>query len=193
MDLINTLLDLSKIEAGEIELNLSAVNLAELCQEALQQIQSTTHEKRQKVSLALPIARETVIVDRQRVIQMLLNYLSNAIKFTPEGGSIVLSTKLASPEEMREQNLTAEAMASASYFLVLSVSDTGIGVPIEKQHLLFQNFQQVDGATNRRYEGVGLGLALTRLLAELHRGAVSFKPASEGGSIFSIWLPLFEG
>ncbi|MCG8365260.1 MAG: ATP-binding protein [Pseudanabaenales cyanobacterium] len=192
LDLINTLLDLSKIEAGEMGLNLAEVNLTEICQEALQKMDIKIQEKRQKVSLALPVARERIIVDRERAIQMLLNYLSNAVKFTPEGGSIVLSTRLASTLEMKEQNLSAEAMDRVSDFLVLSVSDTGIGVPVEKQHLLFQLFQQVDGSINRRYEGSGLGLALTRLLAELHGGAVSFKPASGQGSIFSIWLPLFE-
>ena len=192
LDLINSLLDLSKIEADEMGVDLTTVNLVEICQEALQKVELKAQEKRQKVSLTLPVALTTVRVDRQRVMQMLLNYLSNAVKFTPEGGSIALSTQLASTLEMQEQNLSAEAMERASQFLVLSVSDTGIGVPIEKQHLLFQLFQQVDGGTNRRYEGAGLGLALTRLLAELHGGAVSFNPAPGGGSIFSIWLPMFD-
>ena len=192
LDLINSLLDLSKIEADEMGVALETINLVEICQEALQKVEHKSQEKRQNVSLKLPVARETVVVDRQRVMQMLLNYLSNAIKFTPEGGSIVLSTRLASTLEMQKQNLRAEAMDQASEFLVLSVSDTGIGVPIDKQHLLFQIFQQVDGAINRQYEGAGLGLALTRLLAELHGGAVSFNPAPGGGSIFSIWLPLFD-
>ena len=191
LNLINALLDLSKIEAGKLELRLEAVNLAELCQEALQMVSVAVQKKQQQLSLELPVAKEVAVVDRQRTIQMLLNYLSNAVKFTPDGGTITLTTRLASLAEL-ETLMPVEAVGEATCFLVLSVSDTGIGVPLEKQHLLFRLFQQVNGGSDRQYDGTGLGLALTRLLAELHGGTVSFASTPGVGSTFSVWLPLLE-
>ncbi|MBD2101403.1 PAS domain-containing sensor histidine kinase [Leptolyngbya sp. FACHB-261] len=188
--LINDLLDLAKIEAGRLELNQEIVNLLELCQGALRMVEVTALSKRQQLSLVQPLAIESIVVDGQRVLQMLLNYLSNAVKFTPEGGTISLSSRLASFQDLVAQKLPDSRVEEAPRFLVLSVQDSGIGVAPEDQHLLFQVFQQVDGGVNRRYEGTGLGLALTRLLAELHGGTVSFTSTLGVGSTFSIWLPL---
>lgn len=189
LNLINDLLDLSKIESGKMELNLKAVALEDLCREALQMVEVTAQRKQQLLCLEQPVAVESAVVDRQRVVQMLLNYLSNAVKFTPEGGRITLGTRLASRQELESQTL-GQAISSTTGFLVLSVEDTGIGIALEQQHLLFQLFQQVDGATNRQYEGTGLGLALTRMLAELHGGVVSVRSTPGQGSTFSVWLPL---
>ena len=194
LSLINDLLDLAKIEAGKMELNRQAVDVAGLCQAALQMMAVRAEAKHQHLSLELPVATESVLLDRQRVTQMLLNYLSNAVKFTPEGGAIALSTRLAASQELEALGLLGTinnhySIPSASY-LVLSVTDNGIGIAPDKQHLLFQTFQQVDGAMNRQYDGTGLGLALTRRLAELHRGTVSFTSTLGVGSTFSIWLPL---
>jgi PAS domain S-box-containing protein len=195
--LINDLLDLAKIEAGRLELNLEKVSLTELCEAALQIVEVRALAKRQHLSLELPIASEQVTVDRQRILQILLNYLSNAIKFTPEGGTITLCTHLASRSEVETQDPLGERdrplqPALTSQFVVLSVRDTGIGVPVEKHHLLFQMFQQVDGALDRAHQGTGLGLALTKRLVELHGGKVSVTSAPNQGSTFSAWLPLLK-
>lgn len=198
--LINDLLDLVKIEAGKLELQIEAVNLTNLCEAALQIVEVRALEKQQHLSLELPVACEQVAIDRQRILQVLLNYLSNAIKFTPAGGTICLSTRLASNLDEAQTSLvegsdvegsdrTASSTA-ASRFVVLSVCDTGIGIPLEQQHLLFQMFQQIDGALNRSHEGTGLGLALTKRLVELHEGKVSFSSTLGTGSTFSAWLPL---
>ena len=196
LDLINDLLDLAKIEAGRMELYLELVDPAELCQAAIQMVEVRALAKQQQMCLELPMAIESVIVDRQRVIQILLNYLSNAIKFTPAGGTISLTSRLSSNLDLAVQHSTAIASnlvaTTPKGFLVLSVSDTGIGIPLEKQHLLFQTFQQIDGAMDRHYEGSGLGLALTRRLAELHGGTVSLNSVPDVGSTFSVWLPLLE-
>lgn len=150
----------------------------------------------QHISLELPVAVESIVVDQQRILQILINYLSNAVKFTPAGGSIVLSSRLASESELAANTIPEETTDSPSYpppdarFLVLEVSDTGIGIPPEKQHLLFRSFQQVDVTSDRPYEGSGLGLALSKQLAELHGGRVSFTSTVGSGSTFSVWLPL---
>lgn len=196
LGLINQLLDLAKIEAGKMELTIETVDLAELCGDALQMIEVRALEKHQHLSLELPIAIESIVVDRQRVLQILLNYLSNAVKFTPEGGTLTLSTRLSSSLELEAQmgaiDQSSLSTRSTPCFLVLSVSDTGIGIPLEKQHLLFQTFQQISGAFNRQDGGTGLGLALNRRLAELHGGTVSFTSTPGVGSTFSVWLPLSD-
>ena len=196
LNLINDLLDLAKIEAGKQELNKSVVNVAELCQDAIEMMAVRATAKQQKISLVLPVAVESVVADHQRVLQILLNYLVNAEKFTPDSGSITLSSRLAGRSELQENTLPVEGSEGiapqtrlASSFLVLSVSDTGIGIPLEKQSSLFQRFQQIEGASNYHYDGSGLGLALSKQLAELHGGRVSFISTLGLGSTFSVWLP----
>ncbi|MBC7973001.1 MAG: PAS domain-containing protein [Verrucomicrobia bacterium] len=197
LNLINDLLDLAKIEAGKQELNKVAVDVVELCQSAIEMVEVRAIEKQQVISLTLPVAIESVVVDKQRIVQILLNYLSNAVKFTPEGGTITINTRLASGLELAHHTLPPAATDTASIesapeadFLVLEVSDTGIGIAEDNQHLLFQSFQQLDVDSDRKYEGSGLGLSLTKQLAELHGGRVSFASTLGRGSTFSVWLPL---
>ena len=201
LKLINDVLDLAKIEAGKQDIHPREVNVAELCQSAIEMVTIRAIARQQTLSLVLPIAVEFVVVDPQRVLQILINYLVNAVKFTPEGGSITLSSRLGSGAELQETTLPVEASEGASEgavpqtsldasFLVLSVSDTGVGIPLEKQPILFQRFQQIDGASDYQYDGSGLGLALSKQLAELHGGRVSFSSTLGQGSTFSVWLPI---
>ena len=198
LTLINDLLDLAKVEAGKLQLCLGKIDLAELCQAALQMVEIRALHKQQQLSLALPLACEVVVGDRQRMLQVLLNYLSNAIKFTPDGGTIMLKTQIVTLSELQsfkvlpvEVDAPVNTVAS-SRFIGLSVSDTGIGISPDAQNLLFQTFQQVDGADNRQHGGTGLGLALTKRLVELHGGQVSFTSTPRIGSTFSAWFPLPE-
>nr|WP_290227783.1 PAS domain S-box protein [Trichocoleus desertorum] len=196
--LINDLLDLAKIEAGRLELYREELNLAAVCQAALEMVQVRALSKQQQLSQELPVACEFILGDRQRILQILLNYLSNAIKFTPAGGTITLKTQLATAVELQSLNVLESggdavlSDVSSSMFVGLSVTDTGMGVSLEDQHLLFQTFQQVDGTTDRQHEGTGLGLALTKRLVELHGGRVSFISTCGVGSTFSAWFPLPE-
>ncbi|HEY9896720.1 MAG TPA: ATP-binding protein [Candidatus Sericytochromatia bacterium] len=197
LKLINDLLDLAKIEAGKQELNKAAIDVVELCQSAIEMMEVRAIEKQQVISLQLPLAVESIVVDQQRVVQILLNYLSNAVKFTPEGGTITISSRLASGLELEQSTLppvstdsTALRVEPDDRFLVLEVTDTGIGISQEKQHLLFQTFQQLDVVSDRKYEGSGLGLSLTKQLAELHGGRVSVCSTLGSGSTFAVWLPL---
>jgi signal transduction histidine kinase len=196
LDLINDLLDLAKIEAGKQELNKTTVDVAELCQSAIEMIAVRAIAKQQNLSLILPVAVESVVIDQQRVLQILLNYLSNAVKFTPEGGAITLSSRLADRQELEAATLPVEVSeklgteaSTDCRFLVLSVSDTGMGIPLEKQSILFQRFHQIEGASEYQRGGSGLGLALSKQLAELHGGRVSLTSTTGLGSTFSVWLP----
>jgi two-component system sensor histidine kinase/response regulator len=108
--------------------------------------------------------------DERRVRQILLNLLSNAVKFTPPGGEVWLRMQYEGNQAMIE------------------VADTGIGIPMEKQHLLFEAFQQIDSSLNRQHEGTGLGLALTRQLVEMHGGTISFHSEVDAGTVFVVNL-----
>jgi two-component system, sensor histidine kinase and response regulator len=123
------------------------------------------------INLRIPANKECFRADPKRVKQILLNLLSNGIKFTPENGQVILRVWL--------EGNTA----------VFEVEDTGIGIPEHQRHLLFQKFQQLDTSYNREYEGVGLGLALTKQLIELHGGRIEVESTVGVGSIFTVWLP----
>ncbi|NJN92636.1 MAG: response regulator [Anaerolineales bacterium] len=175
--LINDILDLSKIEAGKMQLDISLVTLEDICQASLRFIKQTALKKRIKVSSTFEAnAPEKVPADGLRLKQILVNLLSNAVKFTPEGGSIGL--EVAGDDDRQAVHLT--------------VWDTGIGISIEKMSQLFKPFVQLDSSLSRRYAGTGLGLALVQRMAELHGGSISLE--SDGipghGSRFTVSLPL---
>lgn len=193
LHLINDILDLSKVEAGKVELEIQTVSLASLCQECLDMIQPRAKRKRLALALELDYQIDQVAIDKRRVQQMIINLLSNAVKFTPEKGRIKLSSRLAYGNQLLQEMRPDESPINPSTpYLCIEVADTGIGIATSKLHLLFQPFQQVDASLTRRHEGTGLGLALTKRLAELHGGTVSFASTTGVGSSFRIWLPLNE-
>ncbi len=172
LELINDLLDLSKIAAGRMELRLEPIDLQALLREAADtvraQLEARTH------TLAIEPPRDHVLVqgDSGRLRQVLLNLLSNAIKFTPDGGRIALSARLDEPGRVR-----------------IAVSDSGIGIAAEDQDKLFKEFVQLDASASRRYEGTGLGLALSKRLVELHGGTIGVHSELGKGSTFWFTLP----
>jgi len=193
LQLINDILDLSKIEAGKVELNLKAVSIPYICTECLKMIQPRAIKKRLALSLELDYRLEKVNIDERRVCQIIINLLSNAVKFTPEGGHIKLCSRLAYGSELvQECRPDRSPINSSTPYLCLEVKDSGIGIPKTKWHLLFRPFQQVDATLTRHHEGTGLGLVLTKRLAELHGGTVSLESQENQGSTFRVWLPLTE-
>ena len=193
LQLINNILDLSKIEAGKAELELRAVSIQALCHQCLKMIQSRADKKRLEVSLELDPRLNQVSLDERRVSQILINLLSNAVKFTPEEGSVKLRGQLAYGSQLQQEVRPDHSPVNSSTpYLCLEVTDSGIGIPEDKLHLLFRPFQQVDSSLARRHEGTGLGLALTKRLAELHGGTVSVASKENAGSTFRVWLPLTE-
>jgi signal transduction histidine kinase len=191
--LINDLLDLSKIEAGKMELDLTWVSVQSLCNQCLRIIQLGADNKRLALSLELDGYLDNVLLDERRVFQMVINLLSNGVKFTPEGGQVKLSSRLASGRDLEQETRPDNSPVNPQTpYLCLEVTDTGIGIPKHKQSLLFQPFRQIDASLNRQHEGTGLGLALTKRLAELHGGTLSFDSEAGIGSRFCIWLPVIE-
>jgi PAS domain S-box-containing protein len=185
LELINDILDVSKIAAGQIKLDYASTSINHLCQSSLTFIKQQAQQKRIQIHTKLQLNLPDLLVDERRIRQVLINLLNNAVKFTPEGGSITL-------EVCRHNRLDSRADGSnvdLKEFLEIKVIDTGIGIASENIQKLFKPFIQIDSALNRQYEGTGLGLALVKQLVELHGGQVELTSKLGGGSCFSISLP----
>ncbi|MDM8554729.1 response regulator [Desulfococcaceae bacterium HSG7] len=173
LNLINDILDLSKIEAGQAELAIGQVYVQEVCQASQQMIKQIALKKKQTLSLTIDSRLQYIRADVMRLKQMLVNLLMNAVKFTPEGGKVGLEV-----EGIPEQGLAK-----------FTVWDTGMGISQENIQKLFKPFVQVDGSYTRQHEGTGLGLALVYNLAEMHGGSVSVESEAGEYSRFMIMLP----
>ncbi|MDJ1185129.1 PAS domain-containing sensor histidine kinase [Roseofilum casamattae] len=189
LNLINDVLDLAKIEAGEMEIDLTSVNLDEL----LANLENFTRPQAERKNLSYEVSRTPTIDEvimmgnYQRLLQVMLNLVSNAIKFTREGG-ITITAEII-PQKFYAPELNKDYPG----FVKVSVADTGIGVPLDKQDKLFQNFSQIDGSRTREYGGTGLGLAITQRLVEAMGGEVNFFSMGEGlGSTVTFTAPLWQ-
>ncbi|MGL4379074.1 MAG: PAS domain S-box protein, partial [Microcoleaceae cyanobacterium] len=184
LELINDILDIAKIESGQIELDCTAVSIAHLCQSSLAFIKQQALKKRIQLEIKLPLNLPEILIDERRIRQVLINLLNNAVKFTPEGGRITLEVS------RQEGPVDSDAGDSAlPNTLRIAVIDTGIGIAPEDINKLFQPFMQIDSALNRQYPGTGLGLALVKRIVELHRGQVGLTSELGVGSCFMIDLP----
>ena len=179
--LINDILDLSKVEAGKMTLDLEPLDVAALIQGGLQVVRGTAIAHRQRLSAQVADDLGEAWLDGRKVKQILYNLLSNAVKFTPEGGEVRV--------EARRVTRKASPDGRAGPCLELMVKDSGIGVSPEDQARLFEPFTQIDSTLARRYQGTGLGLAMVKRLAVLHRGSVELRSVPGEGSTFTVWLP----
>ena len=180
--IINDILDFSKVEAGRIELEDVAYGLDQAVEEVLDLLTARATEK--NIELALEVADNVprgLIGDVGRVRQVLLNLVGNGVKFTDQG-YVHVAVRL-------DEQPSSDAAPAAQY-LLFSVSDTGIGVPADRQHVLFKRFSQADSSTTRRYGGTGLGLAICKSLVELMGGEIGMSGREGGGSMFWFRLPL---
>jgi HAMP domain-containing protein/signal transduction histidine kinase/CheY-like chemotaxis protein len=186
LDLINDILDLSKVEAGKMDVNPTDVRLADICEFVERTFRPLTGEK--GLDLAVEIAGAnvppTILTDDQRLQQVLKNLLSNAVKFTEEGG-VTLRVEMA-PEDAQFASLS---LAGTNGVLAFSVIDTGIGIAEDQLRLIFEAFQQADGTTSRRYGGTGLGLSISREIARLLGGEIHVVSEPGKGSTFTLYLP----
>jgi PAS domain S-box-containing protein len=176
LNLINDILDVSKAESGRMELQLETFDLRNLIDAALRLITPQATKKSLRLTTTFDSELGTIAADERRIKQMLVNLLSNAVKFTPEGGKVGL-------EITREQG--GEAIR-------FTVWDTGIGIPADKIHELFQPFVQIDSSLSREYTGTGLGLALVSRLANLHGGSVGVESVEGKGSRFWFIIPVIQ-
>jgi signal transduction histidine kinase len=173
LELINELLDLQRIAAGRMDIKQEEVDLSGLLQEAAGSVKAQVQKHGHALVVTSPPEELRVLADRGRVRQILLNLLSNAIKFTPDGGRITV----------------AAAPVNGGAAARIAVSDTGIGIAAEDQPKLFKEFSQLDASASRRYEGTGLGLALSRRLIELQGGTIGVESEMGKGSTFWFILP----
>jgi signal transduction histidine kinase len=173
LGLINQVLDLSKIEAGKLELNPQTVQLAPMINEVIGTAGQLAEQNKNRLVVDVQENLGELTVDPMRLRQILLNLLSNAFKFTKEG----------------EVTLRARRVANGRGWIELAVADTGIGMTAEQQAKLFEEFTQADSSTARRYGGTGLGLAITRKLARMMGGDVTVASEPGKGSVFTVRLP----
>jgi CheY-like chemotaxis protein len=195
LSLINDVLDVSKIESGQLELDYAAVNMSLLCNSSLTLVKQQAHKKYLHLETHVPSTLPEIYGDERLLRQMLVNLLSNAVKFTPEEGRITVTAAYTalSPEAIASNRdlIHPEVDPAATVgILTLSVADTGIGISPENAKKLFQPFIQIDSALNRQYQGTGLGLALVKRIAEIHGGKVALTSAVGSGSCFTLQLPI---
>jgi len=188
LNLINDILDLSKVEAGKMELDVAPFALEVLVQDITNSFEELAQSKKVKFAIkcAPQLLQKVMVSDSQRLSQVLKNFLSNAFKFTPAGGKISLSIDHA-PQGI---SFRQKSLQSATEVLSFSVNDSGIGIPEEKLSIIFEAFQQVDGSTKRKYGGTGLGLSISRELANLLGGEIHVSSQVGAGSKFTLFLPL---
>ena len=196
LSLINDILDLSKVEAGKMMLDLEPVQVSSLFANSLSIIREKAAARHIRLSMDAAEELGSIQADARKVKQIVYNLLSNAVKFTADGGQVTLR---ASRVPRAEVGRLSGAWTGRSFpladnefaeFLEISVTDSGIGISPEGLEQLFKPFSQIDSGLARKFEGTGLGLAMVKLLAELHGGAVAVESAVGEGSCFTVWLPL---
>ena len=203
LELINDILDLSKIEAGKLELEITKVNILQLCQSSLNFVKHQAFKR--QIQLRANLSKEIgeMSLDERRIRQVLINLLSNAVKFTPIGGRVVLDVhyepievNLAEhisltriPVQPKPNSVLESCPLEDRFYLCISVTDTGIGIDPLDQVKLFKPFVQIDSSLNRKYEGTGLGLALVKQIVEMHGGDVTLRSQIGEGSCFTVRLP----
>jgi signal transduction histidine kinase len=174
LTLINDILDLSKIEAGRMELELSTFSLVAALNNAVTLVRERAQTHGIKLELDVAPQLDTIVADERKVKQVVVNLLANAVKFTPDGGTITLRAARENGE------------------VKLAIHDTGIGIAAEDQERIFEEFQQAGTQTEKSREGTGLGLTLSKRMVELHGGTISVRSTPGKGSTFTVALPLVK-
>jgi len=195
LSLINDILDLSKIEAGKMTLDLEPVQVSSLFANSLSIIREKAAARNIHLTMDAPEELGTIRSDARKVKQIVYNLLSNAVKFTSERGEVKLQASRVLRDEV---GLLSDASMGRSFpladneftdFLRITVTDSGMGISPEGLELLYKPFSQIDSGLARKFEGTGLGLAMVKLLADLHGGAVAVESEVGKGSRFTVWLP----
>ena len=196
LSLINDILDLSKVEAGKMMLDLEPVEVSSLFANSLSIIREKASARQIALSMEMTDDLGSMQVDARKVKQIVYNLLSNAVKFSAEGGAVTLRAGRVPGDSVGQlsgdwsgRNFPLPP-TDFTEFMQICVVDSGIGIPPEGLLQLFTPFTQTDSGLARRFEGTGLGLAMVKLLAELHGGTVAVESAVGKGSRFTVWLPL---
>ncbi len=195
LSLINDILDLSKVEAGKLELRPTNVHLRKLLERSLIMIKEKALKQDIQILTEIQDIPETITADERKLKQILYNLLSNAIKFTPEDGAIRLSAKQVAGSALQVLEpsplATRNPQPETGEFIKISVTDTGIGIERGDLARIFNPFEQIEDSRSRKYQGTGLGLSLTKSLVELHGGTILAESKGVGkGSTFTFVIPV---
>jgi len=195
LSLINDILDLSKVEAGKMLLDLEPVEVSSLFVNSLTIVREKAAARRIHLVLDAEERLGSISVDARKVKQIVYNLLSNAVKFTGDGGTVTLRTARVARDEVGARSAWPRRRFPLvdngfEEFLEIGVTDTGIGIAADGLEHLFKPFSQIDSGLGRKFEGTGLGLAMVKLLADLHGGSVAVESKVGEGSQFIVWLPL---
>lgn len=198
LSLINDILDLSKVEAGHVPLELEAAEPSQLATSAMSVLRERASSARVRFASVCPPGLGRLRIDLRKAKQIVYNLVSNALKFTPEGGMVGLSFERVRAEQVRAVQGTPDTRVfppvemGCEHYLEIRVSDSGIGISPDNLQQLFQAFVQIDSSLSRQYAGTGLGLTMVKRLAELHGGGLMVHSREGGGSVFTVWLPWRE-
>ncbi|RMG72031.1 MAG: hypothetical protein D6710_05335, partial [Nitrospirae bacterium] len=199
LSLIEDILDLSKIEVGKMELHKEYVNIRELIERSLVMIKQKSIKHGLKVSTSIEEIPDVVVVDEKKIKQVLFNLLTNAAKFTPDGGNIKVEASVVNKKWIAEnvpalfkEDVYNSISQDVERYIRVSVADTGIGIKADSIKKIFEPFQQEDSSTSRRFGGTGLGLALSAEIIRLHGGAIWVESTLGKGSRFTFVIPLVE-
>ena len=187
--LITNLLDLSKLEQGTVTLQRVEIDAAALFDDVAKTIAPHAHKKSVSVHVEVPADLPQLSGDPVRIRQVLFNLAENAVKFTPEGGSVHLSARATELEADDDDGFGAVLMATPRRAIELSVRDTGIGIPDAELHRVFDAFYQVDGSSTREHGGAGLGLSIAKRLVDAHGGEITVESEPGRGTTFLVVLP----
>jgi signal transduction histidine kinase len=177
-NILNSLLDLSRIESGKMDIKFEELDIRVPIEFVVSSFKPQADGKSIQVRTEMPPRLPSVYGDREKVEQILTNLLGNAVKFTPEGGEVIVSAQLLHAQERR---------------LAISVTDTGIGIPEDQLERIFEKFHQVEGSLHRSVSGTGLGLAITKGLVEANYGTIRVESKVGKGSTFTFTLPISKG
>lgn len=190
--LVGELLDISRIEAGEMKLKACPLDIASVVNEMCLSFQSLAERRRIAFGVRTGEDKTVLYADREKLDKILSNVLSNAFKFTPEGGRVEVSVGTQPPRSSFSLKEKGDAGMSSGFGMV-SISDTGIGIPPGQLDKIFDRFYQVDGGHTREHEGTGIGLSLTKELMGLHKGTIEVESEEGKGSTFRLLIPLGKG
>jgi signal transduction histidine kinase len=184
LSLINDILDLSKVEAGKMDMDAAEVPIQFLLEHSLSMVKEKAVKHGIQLSLNIESAPDSITCDERKLKQVMYNLLSNAVKFTPDGGRVEVGSAIRNGTDGAEASANCKSLA-------VWVQDTGIGIEAQDIERLFTPFEQVESSISRKFQGTGLGLALTKKMIELHGGTIQARSAGKGqGSVFEFTLPI---
>jgi signal transduction histidine kinase len=185
LDLVNDLLDLSKLEAGQMLFNMTRYDLRRAIDEVCKELSPLFDGKHLQVALEMQVPDSHLTADRKRIDQVVRNLLGNAIKFSPVGGTIRIAISAASLPAGRRASDAGERAA-----LCITIADEGVGIPAEELEAIFDKFMQ-SSRTRTGAGGTGLGLAICREIVHGHRGIIAARNQPGSGAAFDVWLPIY--